>query len=187
MESKAFVRDATGLVREYGGLDVLLIASSLVFALVFSTTQFAWFYGNTGGADLTISLIVAAVPFLFLMATYWVIGIVMPRTGNDYVWTGRIFHPSIGFVWSLVYVFGGVFFAGYIGACLNEYSFAFSIALTTLGLTTNSSGLANLGNFLGGPVGTFELGILLVLVWVPSPFSALVSSRVSFTFRGWQL
>jgi len=174
LESKAFVRDATGLVREYGGLDVLLVASALVFALVFSTTQFAWFYGNTGGADLTTSLIVAAVPFLFLMVTYWVIGIVMPRTGNDYVWTGRIFHPSIGFVWSLVYVFGGVFFAGYIGACLNEFSYAFSIALTTLGLTSNSSGLANLGNFLGGPVGTFELGILLV---VASGAFALFGSR----------
>ncbi|HXY82543.1 MAG TPA: amino acid permease [Candidatus Saccharimonadales bacterium] len=164
MQSKTFVRDATGLVREYGGLDVLLFASALVFALVFSTTQFAWFYGNTGGANLTISLLVAAVPFIFLMVTYWVIGIVMPRTGNDYIWTGRVFHPSIGFVWSLVYVFGGVFFAGYVGACLNEFSFAFSIALTTVGLTSNSPGLANLGTFLGGPIGTFELGIVLVLV-----------------------
>lgn len=175
MQSKSFVRDATGLVREYGALDVLLFASALVFALVFSTTQFAWFYGNTGGANLTVSLIVAAVPFLFLMVTYWVIGIVMPRTGNDYVWTGRIFHPSIGFVWSLVYVFGGVFFAGYVGACLNEFSYAFSIALTTLGLTTNASGLANLGNFLGGPIGTFELGILLVVV---SGVFALFGSRL---------
>ena len=163
LESKAFVRDATGLVREYGGLDALLFASALVFALCYTTTQFAWFYGNTGGADLPSSLLLAMVPFLFLMVTYWVIGIVMPRTGNDYIWTGRIFHPAIGFVWSITYVFA-VFFAGFVGAGLAEFSYAASIALTVLGLTSNASGLTNLGSFLGGSVGTFELGCVLVLV-----------------------
>src|SRR5208282_5295053 len=147
LQSKAFVRDATGLVREYGGLDALLFASALVFALVYTTTQFAWFYGNTGGADLPSSLLLAMVPFLFLMVTYWVIGIVMPRTGNDYIWTGRIFHPVIGFVWSVTYVFA-IFFAGFVGAGLGEFSYAASIALTVLGLTSNASGLAIFGSRL---------------------------------------
>ncbi|MGO9644892.1 MAG: APC family permease [Candidatus Bathyarchaeia archaeon] len=164
MQSKAFVRDATGLVREYGGLDALLFASALVFALVYTTTQFAWFYGNTGGADLPSSLLLAMVPFLFLMVTYWVIGIVMPRTGNDYIWTGRIFHPVIGFVWSVTYVFA-IFFAGFVGAGLGEFSYAASIALTVLGLTSNASGLASLGSFLGGSLGSFELGCVLVLIF----------------------
>ncbi len=164
MQTKAFVRDATGLVREYSGLDTLLVASALVFALAYTTTQFAWFYGNTGGADLTSSLLLATVPFIFLMITYWVIGIVMPRTGNDYVWTGRIFHPAIGFVWSITYVFA-ISFAGYVGAGLGEFSYAASIAMTVLGLTSNATGLASLGTFLGGQVGAFELGILLILIF----------------------
>jgi len=103
-QTKQFVRDATGLVRSYGALDTLLFASVFVFALVFTITQFAWFYGNTLGADLTGSLLLAAIPFAFLMLTYWAIGVIMPRTGNDYVWVGRILHPSIGFTWGMVYV-----------------------------------------------------------------------------------
>ena len=47
MQPKQFVREATGFVREYGALDTLLFASVFVFALVFTITQFPWFYGNT--------------------------------------------------------------------------------------------------------------------------------------------
>jgi amino acid transporter len=162
LQSKTFVRDATGLVREYSGFDTVLVACALVFALSYTTTQFAWFYGNTGGANLPVSLTIASIPFVFLMITYWVIGIIMPRTGNDYIWTGRVFHPAIGFIWSLTYVFA-VSFAGYVGAGLGEFSFASSIAMTVLGLTSNAPGLASLGNYLGGSVGAFELGTLIIL------------------------
>src|SRR5208282_614557 len=163
LQSKAFVRDATGLVREYGALDILLFASALVFALVFSTVQFAWFYGNTGGANLPLTLLVATIPFIFLMIAYWAIGVVMPRTGNDYVWVGRIFHPSIGFAWSVLYVFA-VFFVAYVGE-IASFTYAFSIAMATLGLTTNSPSLTSFGTFIGGSIGTFELGILFNVVF----------------------
>ena len=164
LERKVFVRDATGLVREFGALDALLFSSAMVFALIFTTVQFAWFYGETGGANLPISLVVGAVPFVFLMITYWVMAIVMPRTGNDYVWVGRIFHPSIGFAWSLLYVFI-VLFVAFVGSGVAAFSYAFSISLTTVGLISNSASFTNLGTFIGGTVGTFELSILLTLMF----------------------
>jgi amino acid transporter len=136
----------------------------MVFALIFTTVQFAWFYGNTGGANLPLSLVVAAIPFIFLMISYWAIAVIMPRTGNDYVWVGRIFHPSIGFAWGLLYMFI-VLFVAFVGAGVAPFSFAFSISLTTLGLLSNSSSLTNLGSFLGGTSGTFELSILLTLLF----------------------
>ena len=160
---KYFVRDATGLVREFGSLDVLLFASAMVFALVYTTTQFPWFYGNTGGANLPASLIVAAVPFIFLMLTYWVIGLVMPRTGSDYVWVSRIFSPSIGFVWSMFYILM-VFLVAYVGEIV-AFSYAFSITLTTGGLVTGSSSLTNAGNFLGSGNGTFLLAIVFTAIF----------------------
>src|SRR5713226_10463775 len=73
LQTKQFFREATGLVREYGAIDTLLFASVFVFALVFTITQFPWFYGNTAGADLPTSLVVAAIPFIFLMLAYWAI------------------------------------------------------------------------------------------------------------------
>lgn len=162
-QTKQFVRDATGLVREYGAMDTLLFASVFVFALVFTITQFAWFYGNTLGADLTGSLLLAAVPFAFLMLTYWAIGVIMPRTGNDYVWIGRVLHPAIGFTWGLVYVLI-VFLAAFIGAGTGPLSFAVSSIVSLQGLLANSQSMTSLGAFLGGPLGTLEVMILLTVV-----------------------
>jgi amino acid transporter len=164
LESKVFVRKATGLVREFGVIDALLFSSAMVFALVFTTVQFAWFYGNTGAADLPSSLVVAAVPFIFLMIAYWAIAVVMPRTGNDYVWVGRIFHPAIGFVWGLLYMFI-VLFVAFVGAGMSPFSYAFSVCLTILGLFSNSSSLTNIGAFIGGTTGTFELSVLCTLLF----------------------
>ena len=181
--SKVFVRDATGLVREFGALDALLFSSAMVFALVFTTVQFPWFYGSTGGADLPTSLVVAAIPFIFLMVSYWVIGVVMPRTGNDYVWVGRIFHPSIGFAWGLLYMFI-VLFVAFVGAGVSPFSSAFSICLTTLGLISNSSSLTNFGTFLGGITGTFELSVLLTLLF--GAFSIFGSRFIKgLMYGGW--
>ncbi len=163
MQPKYFVRDATGLVREFGAVDVLLFASAMVFALVFTTTQFAWFYGNTGGANLPLSLLVAAIPFAFLMIGYWAIGLVMPRTGSDYVWVSRILHPSIGFAWGLLYMLT-VFLVAYVGE-ITSFSFAFSITLTSSGAASQTQSLVNLGNFLSGAQGTFILAIIFTVVF----------------------
>ena len=158
-----FARDATGLVREFGALDTVLFASAMVFALVFTTTQFAWFYGNTLGANLTETLLVAAIPFVFLMLAYWAIGITMPRSGNDYVWVGRIFHPSIGFAWGVFYMIV-VFLVAYVGE-VSPFSYAVSASLTILGLQSSTASLTNLGTTLGGTAGTVELAVLFTIVF----------------------
>ena len=160
---KLFVRNATGLVRDYGATDVLLFASAMVFALVYATVQFAWFYGNTQGANMPISLLIAAVPFVLLMFTYWVISLVMPRTGSDYVWVSRIFSPSIGFVWSLIYMLM-VFITGYV-AQVTSFTYAFSISLSTGGLLSGSQSLTNMGTFLSSGNGTFLLFIIFSTVF----------------------
>ncbi len=162
---KFFVRDATGLVREFGALDVLLIASAMVFVLVFTTTQFAWFYGWTGGANLPVSLLVAAIPFVFLMISYWAIGLAMPRTGSDYVWVSRVFGAPIGFAWALLYMLI-VFLVAYVGE-IASFSYAFSITLTTTGLKgfANSPSLTNLGTYLGTPNGTFILATIFTIIF----------------------
>src|SRR3989454_190013 len=163
LQTKQFFREATGLVREYGAVDTLLFASVFVFALVFTIAQFPWFYGNTVGANLTGALLLAAVPFIFLMLSYWAIGVLMPRTGNDYVWVGRILHPSIGFTWGLIYVLI-VFLAAFIAAGTGPLSFAVSSIFATYGLLSNSAYFTGLGNYFGGAVGTLELSILLTVL-----------------------
>lgn len=160
---KLFVRNATGLVREFGAIDSLLIASCMVFALVYTTTQFPWFYGNTAGANMTASLLIAAVPFAFLMIAYWAIGLVMPRTGSDYVWVSRIFAPSIGFAWALLYMFT-VFFVAFVGETAS-YSYAVSTVFTTTGQLSGSPSMTSLGTFLSGTTGEFELAVLFIVIF----------------------
>ncbi|HYB04742.1 MAG TPA: APC family permease [Nitrososphaerales archaeon] len=160
---KLFVRNATGLVRDFGARDVLLFASAMVFALVYTTVQFAWFYGETQGANLPLSLLVASIPFIFLMFTYWAISLVMPRTGSDYVWVSRIFSPSIGFVWSLIYMLM-IFITGYV-AQVTAFTYAFSISLSTGGLISGSQSLTNMGNFLSSGNGTFLLFIAFAIIF----------------------
>jgi amino acid transporter len=136
----------------------------MVFALIFTTVQFPWFYGESGGTNLPVSLVVGAIPFIPLMISYWVIAVVMPRTGNDYVWVGRIFHPAIGFAWGVLYMFI-VLFAAFVGAGVAPFSTAVATCLTTLGLIVNSASLTSLGNFIGGTAGTFELSVLLTVLF----------------------
>jgi amino acid transporter len=162
LESQYFVRKASGLVRDFGATDLILIASAMVFGLVFTTTQFPWFYGFNPGADLGLSLAIAGIPFVFLMLTYWVIGVVMPRSGSDYVWVGRVFHPSIGFAWSFLYMFA-VFTTAYVGSGLIPFAYALSIAVTIWGLLFNNPGLSGMGAFFSSTTGTLMIGIAFTL------------------------
>jgi amino acid transporter len=172
-QGQYFVRKASGLVREFGATDLLLISSAMVFGLVFTTLQFPWFYGFNPGANLALSLVVAGIPFLFLMLVYWVIGVVMPRSGSDYVWVSRIFHPSIGFAWSFLYMFA-VFTAAYVGG-LTAFSYALSVAVNMWGILFNSPGLLSASAFLGSSMGTLYLAIgFTVLFALLSVFGARV-------------
>ncbi len=163
MEAQYFVRKASGLVREFGATDLVLIASAMVFGLVFTTTQFPWFYGFNPGANLGLSLLIAGVPFAFLMLVYWVIGVVMPRSGSDYVWVSRVFHPSVGFAWSLLYMFA-VTVTAYVGG-VSAFAYATSIALTVWGQLFNVPGLADFGNSLSSPTGIFWLALAFTIIF----------------------
>ena len=88
----------------------------------------------------------------------------MPRTGSDYVWVSRIFSPSIGFAWGLLYMIV-VLLDGFVGQ-ISAFASAFSVSLTTSGIVGNSASLSNLGSTLGAPQGTFELGVVFTALFV---------------------
>ena len=176
-EKTYFARKSSGLVREFGTVDTLLIASAAVFALTYAILQFPWYYGFNPGANLTIALLVTGIPFVLLMVIYWAMGVIMPRTGNDYVWVARIIHPSIGFAWSFLYMFS-VFATAYVGGTA-AYASGISTALTVWGFLYNSQGLTNLGNLLSTPMGGFGLSILITLCFA---VLAIVGAKAVRTF-----
>src|SRR5512137_2277081 len=96
MSQKVFLRDATGLVREFGIFDTIWINLALV-GVFFSLTFVAGFSPLIGGDPFLGGLI--AVLFMFVVAiAFSIVSILTPRTAGDYVFTSRYLHPALGFV-----------------------------------------------------------------------------------------
>lgn len=90
-----FVRKSSGLVREMGLRDSLSIALSGInpVAVVGIFFVFLVFSSN---ADLALPYVVAGVIMIPLTITYAHLVAAMPRSGGDFVYLGRIFHPIVG-------------------------------------------------------------------------------------------
>ena len=181
-EKTYFARKSSGLVREFGTFDTLLIASAAVFALTYTILQFPWYYGFNPGASLPIALLLTGIPFLLLMLVYWAMGVIMPRSGNDYVWVARILHPAIGFAWSFLYMFS-VFATAYVGG-ISAFASAIGTSLTVWGFLYSSQSLIAIGTWMGTPVGGFILSVLITLCFA---LLAIVGARAvkSFLYLTW--
>lgn len=171
-ERTFFARTSSGLVREFGTLDVLLIASAAVFALTYTILQFPWFYGFNPGADMTISLVLTAIPFVLLMLVYWAMGVIMPRSGNDYVWIARIISPVVGFAWSFLYMFS-VFATAFVGGTA-AYASGLSTSFVIWGSLYNVPSMVSLGNTLSQPIYGFGLSLLITVLFA---LLAIVGAR----------
>ncbi len=101
---RVFVRDATGLVREFGSWDSFAFNFGGIVTVVGLSTLFISFNVLTGA-----NLLVALLVILPILVAYFVadtqLGIAMPRSGGDYVYVSRILHPAIGLAASIMLVF----------------------------------------------------------------------------------
>lgn len=159
------------------------MSSAAVFALVYAVLQFPWYYGFNPGANLPISLMMAAIPFILLMLTYWAVGVIMPRSGNDYVWVARIMHPAVGFAWSFLYMF--VVFA--TGFCSSVFGLASSVGGSVIvwGVLYNSPGLIATGTWLSSANGSFLISVVIILFFAClAIFGAKTVKRFLYVFWG---
>jgi len=63
-------------------------------------------------ADLPSTVFIGMVLNLFIAYVYWMLASAMPRTGGDYVYVSRIFHPALGFMENLMFVVIMISWAG---------------------------------------------------------------------------
>ncbi len=124
---KVFVRDATGLVREFGSWDSFAFNFGGIVTVVGLSTLFVSF-NFLLGANILLSLLL----LLPILLAYYVadtqLGLSMPRSGGDYVFVSRILHPALGLMasWMLVFllilnpaIFSDLIVTGYIPGLLN--------------------------------------------------------------------
>ena len=138
-----YVRKASGLVRTVGPSSALfsnLVAMGIIvnfFWVVFASAG----YPNANLVDTVLIGVLINVGVGFV---YWMLSSAMPRSGGDYVFMGRIFHPSIGLATNLVFSAVFITWAGL---------FAYYITVYGLPMMLGSYAIAGGSS---GPLTTFQ-------------------------------
>jgi amino acid transporter len=140
-----FLREATGLVRNFGVVDAIWTNLGLV-GIFFSLTFIASTAPLIGGDPLAGGLI-ALVGMFFVALAFAAVSILTPRTAGDYVFTSRYLHPALGFVGNAGYFVASIpLFIGITIVTIE--SFGFSALFAYVGLATGNSGLVSLASTL---------------------------------------
>ena len=92
-----FLRRSSGLVREFGGWDVFVFntvgyALGLVLAIIPLLMA-----GAVPEANVLLTVAVGTVFTVFNAMTYGYLSAALPRSGGEYVFLGRVVHPTVGF------------------------------------------------------------------------------------------
>ena len=161
-----FVRQATGLVRQFSAVDVFTW-SVIFFPWLTSWAGIFWvtpdYYQNV---NYYASLGVWAAIAVVIVLLYWQLTVVMPRSGGDYVFISRVLSSPLGFVASFLF-----FVAILISAGSGSY-WAFSEVGTQLsfaGQVLGDQGIVFLGNVVtpgvsGSPGILMAAGVLILAV-----------------------
>ncbi len=163
-----FLRNATGLRREFGVLDTIWINLSLV-GIIFSITFVASEAPLVAGDPLEGGLIAFAGMFVVGLA-FSIVSIVVPRTAGDYVFTSRYLHPALGFVGNAGYFVATVpLFMGITITTIE--TFGFSSLFAYWGLAFHNQTYLNWAGLLYQNIGyEFAVGAVTTILFAMLPF-----------------
>jgi APA family basic amino acid/polyamine antiporter len=159
-----FLRRSSGLVREFGGWDVFVFntvgyALGLVLAIIPLLMA-----GAVPEANVLLTVVIGTIFTLANAMTYGYLSAAMPRSGGEYVFLGRVVHPSVGFTanWGFTWsqLLGMALYASF------TVNFGIAIAFLTLGNVLDSNGLVTAGEDVAEEWPTFLLGTAILLVAV---------------------
>lgn len=155
-----YVRKSSGLLRAVSAREALIanLVAMGIIVNIFWVVYASAFYPN---ADLPTTVFIGLALTLLIAFAYWMLSSAMPRTGGDYVYVSRIFHPSLGFVTNAMFV-------GIMVSWVGEFSyytsaFGLSILFQNLGSSLGNSNLTSLATTLATNQGDdFVIGAIIV-------------------------
>jgi amino acid transporter len=161
-DQKVFLRNATGLRREFGVVDAIWTNLSLV-GIIFSLTFIASTAPLVGGDPLQGGLL-ALIAMFFVAIVFSIVSVITPRTAGDYVFTSRYLHPALGFVGNAGYYVSTVpLFMGITITTIE--TFGFSGLFGYIGLVTGNTGLISLASSLQIWYNELAVGGILTIVF----------------------
>lgn len=161
---KAFVREATGFVRELGALDSTIFA---IAAMVGPTwiPVFASLWFAMPGIDLPIAMVIMAVLGAVHGLYYVFITTAMPRTASGgYVALSRIVHPALGMASGMILIIAYLIDLAFISNI--TVTIGVGSPLATYGKLTNDAGLIALGEMLAAEGGKNVYGFILSVIFI---------------------
>lgn len=161
-KAKVFVREATGLVREFSALDAIILATG---AMVGPTwiPLFAGEWFLFPGVNIPASFIGCGLLSLGMGFYYVLITGIMPRSGaGGYVALSRVIHPALGMAMSFIFVIANLLDCAFI----SNLTVTVGVAgpLSAYATLTNNMGLESLATTLGTPTMGFVLGSVMIIV-----------------------
>jgi len=131
-------------------------------------------------SNLLIAIPIAAAIALFFNLLYTMFAVIMPRTGGEYVYLTRTFHPAIGFAASFAAATSQCFWTGIGGYWIGQL--VLGPMLAGYGQATGSQFATNLATFFSNKDVWFAIGtIFLVLMALSVTFGL----RAYLRFQDW--
>jgi amino acid transporter len=147
-QSKMFLRNATGLMREVSLFDAFVMNTfgmNIAVGAVFLFLQAPAYFPQ---GNMLVAVIIGTLLMAFtLLWVYSTFAAAMPRSGGDYVFVSRALHPFLG--WLLGWSQGMWLIFFWIG--FNAWyalTFAVPVALSTIGAATGQTGWIAVSNNL---------------------------------------
>jgi amino acid transporter len=162
-KKRVFARDATGLRKEAGPLDIFIYNinnQNIALGVVFLFGVLAAYPGGS----FWLSVIGATLLVIPIYMVYSRLSADMPRSGGDYVWVSRIFGskagPILGFTLAITLILVGFTAIGAPMAFMTQYGIA--PMMRELGDATGWSWCMSFGNWAYGSTGTLVIGTVFL-------------------------
>ncbi|WP_288005427.1 APC family permease [Thermofilum sp.] len=156
MTTEIKYRRASGLVRSLGALDTLNLNVSMCSPPQGVLWAWTWGAAMFPGALLSLSYFLGIFAILPIALIYVLWTIAMPRSGGDYVWLSRAYHPIIGFMVNFFLTF--VMLNWYAMNLQTTGPFFLASFFTALGYT-------DLAGWVSSFEGSMIIGIIFLIIY----------------------
>ena len=179
---QVFLREATGLVRQFGPFDAFVLAVGNIVGpwwITFFLAEWLTFPGVSVPMSFVLTAPLAAIHGVY----YVMITSAMPRSGGGgYVPLSRVIHPILGIGMGFVFVLG--YIECFAFAVLQLIVYRVSGPLAVIGTITTNSGLQSVGTLVATPGWAVTIGTIFIAlagaVQIFGPQKVALINKISF-------